>query len=125
MVGGIPVHPFDFTSKVLFNTWKMDIEEPEFTVMKITLLGEEKGVRKEIVYDLYDEFDTNTKISSMGRTTGFTASGTAEMILNNLFKEKGIFPPELVGKNPVCFEFILNYLYERNVQFVVTEQNLI
>ncbi len=60
----------------------------------------------------------------MSRTTGFTATGTADMIINNLFNEKGVFPPELVGKNPVCFDFILNYLNERNVQFVVTEQNL-
>jgi saccharopine dehydrogenase-like NADP-dependent oxidoreductase len=124
VVGGIPVMPFDYTSKVLFNVWKSDVDEPEFTVMKITLRGIEKGVRKEIIYDLYDEFDSKTRISSMGRTTGFTATGTAEMIINNLFNEKGVFPPEVVGKNPVCFDFILNYLYERNVQFVITEQNI-
>jgi saccharopine dehydrogenase-like NADP-dependent oxidoreductase len=124
MVGETPIMPFDFTSKVLFNTWKSDIDEPEFTVMKITLRGSEKGIPKEIIYDLYDEFDPEAKISSMGRTTGFTATATAERIINNLFNEKGVFPPELVGKNPVCFDFILNYLYDRGIQFVVTERNL-
>jgi hypothetical protein len=51
-------------------------------------------VKKEIVYDLYDEYDPIEKISSMARTTGFTATATADMILNNVFNEKGMFPPE-------------------------------
>ena len=61
------------------------------------------------------------KLSSMARTTGFTATGTAEMILNKTFTEKGVFPPELVGRDPVCFEFILGYLKARNVNFKVTD----
>jgi len=117
---GAQVKPYDLTLRILFKAWKSDPEEAEFTVMRITLRGTERGADKEIVYDLYDEFDDRNKISSMARTTGFTATGTAEMILNNLFSEKGVFPPELVGKDPVCFNFIISYLQARNIQFVVS-----
>ena len=123
-MNGKQVVPFDFTSEILFNAWKLGTEEHEFTVMRVILRGKENGVRKQIVYDLYDEFDSKEKISSMARTTGFTASGTAEMILNRIFTEKGVFPPELVGRNPACFEFILSYLRERNIQYNVTQQNI-
>jgi len=121
-LNGMPVIPFDFTSKVLFNAWKLDAEEPEFTVMRVLLKGTENGVRKEILYELYDEFDRREKISSMARTTGFTATGTAEMILNKAFAEKGVFPPEMVGKNPACFEFMISYLQSRNIVYKVSER---
>ena len=51
----------------------------------------------------------------MSRTTGYTATAAANLFLDGLFTEKGIFPPELVGKHERCFNYILNYLEERNV----------
>jgi lysine 6-dehydrogenase len=113
--------PFDITSEILFKAWKLNPEDKEFTIMRIVVQGEENGVNKEIVYDLYDEYDPIEKLSSMARTTGFTATATADMILNNVFNEKGIFPPELVGKNEVCYNYILNYLKERNINYIKTK----
>ena len=124
VTNGTRIIPFEFTSKVLFNAWKLGTEEQEFTVMRIILKGKENGVNKEIVYNLYDEFDTTENISSMARTTGFTATGTAEMILNRVFAEKGVFPPELVGCHPECFEYIFSYLHKRNINYRVTERSI-
>lgn len=121
-VSGMEVIPFDFTSGILFQAWKLDTDEPEFTIMKLKITGNENGEKKQITYELYDEFDKKTKISSMARTTGFTASGTAEMILNNKFKEKGVFPPEMVGRVQGCFNFILNYLKNRGILFKKEER---
>ncbi len=123
-MNGMSVIPFDFTSKILFHSWKLGPEEPEFTVMRVVMRGTENGKGKEIIYDLYDEFDPEEKISSMARTTGFTAAGTTDMILNGVFTEKGVFPPELVGKYPVCFEFLLNYLRERHVNYKTTVRHI-
>mgnify|MGYP000962515568 FL=1 len=76
------------------------------------------------MYDLFDEYDPVEKISSMARTTGFTATGTAEMILSGLFRGKGVFPPELVGRHEECFNFIIRYLKERNVNYRVSIRDL-
>jgi saccharopine dehydrogenase-like NADP-dependent oxidoreductase len=122
-LNGTDVTPIDFTSKILFKAWKLGEEEPEFTVMRIRIRGTEEGVAREINYDLYDEFDPAEKLSSMARTTGFTATGTAEMILNGIFTGKGVFPPELVGRNARCFEFIISYLRDRNIHYRVTSRN--
>jgi lysine 6-dehydrogenase len=118
------VVPLEFTSRILFDAWKLGTEEPEFTVMRIILRGTENGIAREITYELYDEYDPVEKLSSMARTTGFTATGTAEMILNGKFTEKGLFPPELVGKEPGCFDFILNYLKERNIIYRMTARDI-
>ena len=77
--------------------------------------GKENGKEKTIVYDLYDEYDAATKTSSMARTTGYTCAAAVNLLVNNLFNEKGVFPPELIGRHEQCFTFILNYLKERNV----------
>lgn len=118
-VNGTQVSPLDFTSKILFNEWKLGENEEEMTVMRITLKGENsKGQIEEVTYNLHDEYCHDTKTSSMSRTTGYTATAAANMFLEGLFSEKGVFPPELVGKHEVCFKYFLNYLKERNIHYI-------
>jgi saccharopine dehydrogenase-like NADP-dependent oxidoreductase len=118
-VNGSLVSPLEFTSKMLFREWKLGDREKEFTVMRVTLIGENsKGQREEVVYDLHDEYNTKTETSSMARTTGYTATAAANLFLEGLFSEKGVFPPELVGKHKACFDYFLDYLEERGIRYV-------
>ncbi len=115
-VNGIEISPIDFTNKILFKEWLLEKEEEELTVMKITIKGvDQKGENKTIIYDLYDGYCKETQTSSMARTTGYTATAAAQLVLNNLFTEKGVSPPELVGKHKSCYDFVLKYLKSRNV----------
>ena len=121
-INGVQVAPLDFSSKILFNEWKLSENEEEITVMRITLKGADSNNRKKtIVYNLHDEYCSKTKVSSMSRTTGYTATAAANLFLEGLFQEKGVFPPELVGKHEVCFNYILNYLKERNIHYIKKE----
>jgi len=110
-IDGIAVSPLQFTSKILFNEWKLGEEEEELTVLKVILRSGEKTIE----YNLLDRYDTSTKTSSMSRTTGYTCTASANLIAKNLFTEKGVFPPELVGKHKAAFDFVTGYLKERNV----------
>lgn len=124
-VGGAQVSPLDFTSKILFNEWKLGETEEELTVMKVTVKGENaNGQIEEVVYNLHDEYCNDTNTSSMARTTGYTATAAANMFLEGLFDEKGVFPPELVGKYEQCFNYFINYLKERNIHYVKSSQIL-
>ena len=119
MLNGIEISPLDFTSKILFDEWKLGETEEELTVMRVTLKGEnDNGEIEEIVYNLYDEYCPKTQTSSMARTTGYTATAVANLFLEGLFTKKGVFPPELIGKHEICFKYILNYLKDRNVNYV-------
>ncbi len=118
-VNGNLISPLDFTSKILFNEWKLGEEEEELTIMRVTVKGEnKKGETEEVIYNLYDEYCKDTQTSSMARTTGYTATSVANLFLDGLFTEKGVFPPELIGKHETCFNYILKYLEARNIKYV-------
>jgi saccharopine dehydrogenase-like NADP-dependent oxidoreductase len=120
-IKGIPISPLEFTSKILFNEWKLGETEEELTVMKISIKGvNTDGKTEEVIYSLYDGYNDATQTSSMARTTGYTATAAVNLIIENLFNEKGVFPPEFIGKQKACFEFILNYLKERDVIYKKT-----
>ena len=109
------IRPIDFTSALLFDKWKLQPEEEEFTIMKIIIKGKKDGKPQQISYLLYDEYDATTKTSSMSRTTGYTCTAAINLLAEKLFTEKGVFPPEMIGKEKGCFDFIMNYLAERNI----------
>ena len=117
-VNGTTISPLEFSSKILIDQWKSLPDEEEFTIMRIKLEGKDKaGTLKTIVYDLYDTNDTATQTSSMSRTTGYTCTASLQLIINGLFTKAGVFPPELVGNHQPCFDFIMNYLAERGVNY--------
>lgn len=119
---GKKIRPIDFTNKILFDEWKLGKEEEELTVMRITLKGEdESGKEKTVQYDLFDRYDKETKTSSMARTTGYTATAALNMLNEGLFDQKGVFPPELIGHDKACFDYVLNYLKDRNVIYTRTD----
>ncbi len=70
----------------------------------------------------FDKFDTETKTTSMARTTGYTCSAVARLLIEGRYKKRGISPPEFVGKEGNCFNYVASYLKERNVQYTVTEE---
>lgn len=118
---GNSIAPLDFTSKILFNEWKLNENEEELTVMRITLKGKnKKGQIERIEYNLHDEYCTESNTSSMARTTGYTATAAANLFLEGMFNDKGVFPPELLGKHKDCFEYFLHYLEERGIHYVKT-----
>tara|TARA_B100000497_G_C7620304_1_gene372649 strand:+ start:24 stop:1112 length:1089 start_codon:yes stop_codon:yes gene_type:complete len=99
------------TSRKLFKEWELQENELEFTVLDILI----KGEMKMISYHLYDEFDLTSRTSSMARTTGYTATASINLILEKLWNDYGVFPPEKIGAKPECTQFILNYLSQRNI----------
>jgi len=120
-VNGTKIAPLKVTSQILFNEWKLGLEEEELTVMKVKLIGKKDGEQKTIEWNLLDFYDHDTKISSMARTTGYTCTAAVNLLARNLFSGKGVFPPELIGKNKNCFDFVLDYLKERKVNWIKKE----
>jgi len=123
-VQGVEISPIGFTSKILTSNWKLHTTEPEFTVMRIKIKGKRDGKNLEVTYDLFDRYDPETKLSSMARTTGFAATACAELILSQGYSEKGVLPLELIGKDSVCFQFVMEYLEKRNIVYKKQERTL-
>jgi len=111
----------DFKDRIknLLLDWKLEEDEPEFTVLDVNIYGNEKNIH----YHMYDEIDFLSNSSSMARTTGFTATATVNMLLRNLWIKNGVSAPEIVGSNKECYYFLINYLKERNVNIFLNIEN--
>lgn len=118
-VKGKKVRPIDLTAKLLSSRWELKQGEEEFTIMRITIEGKENGNEKSYIYNLYDKYDRKTNMTSMARTTGYTCTAAANLVIEGKFNRKGICPPEYLGSEEKNFKFILEYLKERGVIFRV------
>jgi saccharopine dehydrogenase-like NADP-dependent oxidoreductase len=114
-INGTKISPLTFSSKILFREWKLGDQEDELTVMKVIVEGRKNGSAKRVEYNLLDRYNAATRTSSMSRTTGYTCTAAVQLIARKLFTEKGVFPPELVGKDKPCFDFVMDYLIQRGV----------
>lgn len=120
-VKGVRVRPIDVTARLLFPKWKLKPGEREFTVMRIRIEGEEKGLKKKYQYSLLDHTDTLTETLSMARTTGYTCTAAAHLVLGGTYDRPGISPPEYIGEDEKNFAKIMDHLKMRGVQYSVQE----
>lgn len=120
-VNGAKVRPVDVTAKLLFPKWKLKPGEEDFTVMRIRIEGEEGGKKKKLEYYLLDKYDRENQVISMARTTGYTCTAVANLVLEGKFNRKGINPPEYVGEEEKNFKYIKNYLEDRGVVYELKE----
>jgi lysine 6-dehydrogenase len=111
-INGAKIRPIDMTSKLLFPKWEMKKGDKDFTVMRILIKGIENDIATTYKYTLLDRFQENT--ISMARTTGFTCTAVANLILNGEYSRIGISPPEYLGEH---MEYIMGYLSKRNVNY--------
>jgi len=120
-VGGAAVRPIDAAAAVLSEQWRLAPGEPEFTVLEATVSARAAGSQPSLVYRLFDRTDA-AGVSSMARTTGYTCTAIARLVLAGAFGQPGICPPEYVGAAPGCFERVLADLAARGVVLHREEQ---
>lgn len=123
-VEGKRIRPVDLTAGLLARLWELKPGEEDFTVMRIRISGYENGRKVEYRYHLFDRFDRNTGTISMARTTGYTCTAAAGLLLEGKYKQKGLSPPEYLGRKPEHFQYILNYLKQRGVIYRVEKHEL-
>ncbi len=121
---GVAVRPLDLTARLLFPAWQLGPGEEDLTVMRVIVEGSRGGRRVRHAFDLLDRFDRATGTSSMARTTGYTCTAAVRAVARGLFTRKGISPPEFLGRQPECYDFILGELQARGVVFRETVSEL-
>jgi lysine 6-dehydrogenase len=115
-IDGQTIQPISFTSKLLFDQWQLKEGEADFTVMQVVIDGQTKGKRLRHTYYLLDRYDEETRTTSMARTTGYTCSIVARQIMSGHFTQKGICPPEFIGRAEGCYENLLEEYRKRNIR---------
>ena len=117
MVGGVPVRPLDLASRLLFPLWQFAPGEEDITAMRVIVEGTSAGRRVRRTFEMLDRFDRATGASSMARTTGYTCAAGVRLVARGLWQRKGVFPPEFLGRERACYEFMMADLAARGVAF--------
>ena len=123
-VEGVSVRPIDVTASLLSPLWKYNPGEADITVMRLVISGEEDGKPATYTYDMYDEYDPATGALSMARTTGYTCTAVTRLVLEGRYSQKGISPPEFVGRVDGCWKNVERYLEDRGVEILREKINL-
>lgn len=114
-IGGAMIRPIDLTAALLFPRWTMGPGEADLTVLWVQIKGRQGGQDVHHSFRLLDRFDPQTGTLSMARTTGYTATAAVRMLVEGLYTEPGIAPPELIGRHKKPFDFMIRSLRERKV----------
>jgi saccharopine dehydrogenase-like NADP-dependent oxidoreductase len=114
-VRGQRVAPVDLTAKLLFPLWARAPGEEEFTIMHVIVEGRANGKYRRYTYDLYDEYDPKTGMTSMARTTGYPCVIVARMLADGSLRMPGVQPPEALGMQPGMLSAVSTALAARGV----------
>ncbi len=121
-VDGVLVSPRALTSRLLFERWRFAPGEPDLSVMRLEVDGSRDGNDVRRVFDLLDRHDAATDTSSMARTTGYTATAVARLVLAGFYDEPGIAAPEVLGRDPEAYAYLLERLAERGIRFTELDE---
>ncbi len=123
-VGDQQFRPIDITSRLLFDQWRLEPGEHDFTVMQVVLEGVRSDRRIRYTYDLLDRFDDETGVHSMARTTGYTATVVARLVLDGTYNQPGVSPPEYLGRQDGLLERVRSGLADRRIALHETIQEV-
>ena len=114
-VAGTRVRPYDVTTRLLFDAWRLPQGEADLTVMRVEATGAIRGARQTWTWDLYDEADPATGFHSMARTTGFPCAIVARLLARGALRQPGVQPPERLASDDRFFDEMMDGLRERGV----------
>ena len=128
VIGGKPVQyqgkeivPVDFFHELIYPIIKFDDKagDRDITVLLVRVSGKSDGLDVDVTYDMVDEYDEEHGVTSMAKTTGFTAAIIARIVARGAVKKKGIQWPVRIIKGPL-FEELFSNLHEKGVEITET-----
>ena len=117
---GVKVVPRELFHKIVYPLVRFDTSEGDrdLTVLLVRVSGTKDDKETVISYDMVDFYEEEKQITSMAKTTGYTAALIARMLGRGAIEQKGIQWPVRVICGELCDE-LLGGLRERGV--TVTE----
>ena len=122
-VAGQTLRPRDLTAALLFPKWTFEDGEADITVMQVRAWGLRGGVRRSFTFDFLDRFDPVSGLRSMSRSTGFTATAVAHLILDGTISDTGVHAPEALATRPGILNRVLGHLRARGIHYAISEES--
>ena len=111
---GREVVPFEVYSKIIYPKVRLEEDEKDITVLRVMVEGVKDGYDVCYTFDMVDFYDEERGVTSMAKTTSYTAAIVARMLGRGDISEKGLVPPVRVVRCDL-FHRLLRKLAERGV----------
>jgi lysine 6-dehydrogenase len=95
MIDGVKISPRKFLVAHLSSLLQYQQGEGDLVVMRVEVNGYKSGRRKELTFEMIDQYDERNGLTAMTRTTGFPCSIVAQMIARGEITKVGVMPPEV------------------------------
>ncbi|RLI10249.1 hypothetical protein DRO42_01860 [Candidatus Bathyarchaeota archaeon] len=123
---GQKIVPFEVFSKIIYPKVRLEEGEKDITVLRVIVEGVKDGCQTRYTFDMVDRYDDERGITSMAKTTSYTAAIVARMLGRGDVSEKGLVPPVRVIRGDL-FRRLRRELAERGVsikQTVTTKREI-
>lgn len=106
------------TARVLLEQWQYQAGEQDITYFAVEATGrwpdgEGEETRR---WEMVDRHDTEKGISSMARTTGYTAAAAMRLLLAEAEQlPRGVIAPEIIGANGTWFTRLMDELQQHGI----------
>jgi len=120
---GQEIVPLNFFHELVYPAVRFDREagDRDVTILLVRIVGKKGNSHMCITYEMVDFYDEEKGITSMARTTGYTAAIIARMLARGDINQKGIHWPVHIIKGKL-FEEFMKSLKKRGIE--VTEKIL-
>jgi len=118
-IEGHRVQPRKLTAK-LFEKVLVKPNVKDIVVLKVDVVGLKDRKETHYTYKLVDFYDEKNRVTAMARTTAYTASIVASLILKGEVRLKGVVPPEMLGMEDRIYGRIMAELSSRGIK--ITEE---
>ena len=115
-IGGARVAPIELTGRLLFPLWQYGPGEEDLTLFFCEADGVKDGAPVQARWIMLDRYDRAGGVSSMARTTGYTATAALRLLASGTFRPTGVVPPEWIGRDAAACAFLLDQLARRGVR---------
>jgi lysine 6-dehydrogenase len=120
MVQGMEVNP-KLVSARIFERSLTKPEIGDLLAMMIEVSGEKDGEKKGYRYTVLEYPDRETGVSAMARTTAYTASIVAGVLVDGGVKKKGVVPMEKLGSDHEFVGKVFDELGKRDIEIKETD----
>jgi len=116
---GGEIVPFEAFSRIIHPKVRLEPGERDITVLRVRVQGEADGAETVYNYEMVDRYDDEKGITSMAKTTSYTAAIVSRMLGRGEIAEKGYVPPVKVLRGGKLAE-LLAQLEDRGVKIAKT-----
>jgi lysine 6-dehydrogenase len=113
-VDGVKVIPRRMTIRLWDKYLRLGKDERDMTVLRIEVVGRKNGEKVEHTFLMVDHYDEDNELTSMARTTGYTAAIISRMVARGDIKGKGLTPIETAVEGK--FDIFMSELSRKGIK---------